>query len=184
MYVRRFGINPRIERYSALLNEIEIHGDVLANASALDLTAEERSATLHRLNGDVYLDKPRLYILLRLDDAKSAGGVNYHHKIITVEHVLPQNPASDSAWVEIFNDEDRQQWTHRLANLVLLPRRKNSAAQNFEFDIKKSKYFAGADGASPFLLTMEVLQAPQWTPALMVARQTQVVDVLKGIWEL
>ena len=35
----------------------------------------------------------------------------------------------------------REKYTHRIGNLVLLPRRKNSEAQNYDFDVKKQKYF-------------------------------------------
>ena len=184
MYIRRSGINPRIDRYALLLSEIHDHWDVLPSGSALDLSDDEHAATLDHLDGEVYLDKPRLYVLLRLDDAKSAGGASYDHKIITVEHVLPQNPNPDSKWVKVFDAEARAKWTHRLGNLVLLPRRKNDAAQNYDFDRKKSKYFAGSDGASPFLLTMEVLQLDDWSPALLEVRQQQVLGVLKEIWDL
>lgn len=184
MYVRRAGINERIDRYAALLTEIEQTGDVTDIGSAVDLTDEERASTLRRLDGDVYLDKTRLYVLLRLDDAKNAGGATYEHKILTVEHVLPQGPHEDSEWVKLFTEDQRKTWTHRLGNLVLLTRRKNSSAQNYDFDVKKSKYFAGPDGASPFLLTMDVLQTPTWTPAVVEERQRQVLLTLRGIWDL
>lgn len=65
----------------------------------------------------------------------------YHHKIITVEHVLPQNPRSDSTWLTLYPEEEqRLALTHRLGNLVVLSRRKNGRAQNFEFERKKHEY--------------------------------------------
>lgn len=184
MYIRRAGINERVDRYAALLTEIEQTGDVMDTGSSLDLTDEERASTLRRLDGDIYLDKTRLYVLLRLDHAKNAGGATYDHKILTVEHVLPQGPDESSEWVKLFTEDQRTTWTHRLGNLVLLTRRKNSSAQNFDFEKKKSKYFAGPDGASPFLLTMDVLQTPTWTPAVVEARQRQVLDTLENLWDL
>ena len=142
MYVRRFGVNERIGRYGDLLTEIEEHGgEVLDSNSALDLSDDEKSATLARLDGEAYLDKPVRYVLMRLEEARSAGGVKFEHKIISVEHVLPQGPPDDSEWRKLFTDEQRLFWTHRLANLLLLPIRKNSAAQNYEFAKKKNTYF-------------------------------------------
>ena len=49
---------------------------------------------INTLDGDVYnlLPKLRMYILLRLDSALSGGGATYEYNLITVEHVLPQNP--------------------------------------------------------------------------------------------
>jgi hypothetical protein len=184
MYVRRVGINARISRYADLLEAIEAGVDVLTTATGLDLSMAEKKETRARLDGEVYLDKPRLYVLLRLDDALSAGGATYDHKVITVEHVLPQSPAGDSTWVADFNEAEREHWTHRLANLVLLSRRKNSAAQNYDFETKKQKYFTGADGTSPFILTTQVLGKPKWTPAVLEARQVELVARLSDIWQL
>ena len=100
----------------------------------------------------------RKYVLLRLDDllAKQPG-VSYQHKMITVEHVLPQNPKDSSVWKPDFTDDQRLQWTHRLGNLVLLNRAKNSEAQNYDFAKKKENYFTGANGSAIFALTTQVL---------------------------
>ncbi|MCA9156206.1 MAG: HNH endonuclease [Planctomycetales bacterium] len=66
----------------------------------------------------------------------SGGGATYDHAIITVEHVLPQNPKSGSQWERWFpNPAVREQWVHRLGNLALLSRRKNSSASNYEQDL-------------------------------------------------
>jgi len=183
MYIRRVGINARIDRYADLLDEIERDGDV-ADIGALDLSPKEREETRARLAGEVYLDKPRLYVLLRLDDALSGGGATYDHKIITVEHVLPQWPATDSVWVKDFTQAEREFWTHRLANLVLLTRRKNSAAQNYDFDTKKEKYFHGTAGTSPFVLTTQVLGERAWTPDLLKTRQDELLLKLADVWKL
>jgi len=50
---------------------------------------------------------------------------------ITVEHILPRNPPENSEWVKLFTEEERDEWTDKLGNLVLLSRRKNSRAQNY-----------------------------------------------------
>jgi Protein of unknown function (DUF1524) len=157
MYIRRVGINGRIDRYADVLKEIDGGKDMLAAGPSLDLTEEEKDDTKAQLNGEIYLYKPRLFILLRLDHAISAGGATYDHEVITVEHVLPQSPAQRSQWEEEFPVAEREYWTNRLAKLVLLPRRKNSAAQNYDFVTKKQKYLSGGHGTSPFVLTTQVL---------------------------
>ncbi len=115
--------------------------------------------------------KIRAYVLLRLDTALSGGGAIYDYPIITIEHVLPQTPAKASNWMEWFPEELlREGWVHRLANLVLLSRRKNSEAQNFDFETKKEKYFKSDKGVSPFVLTTQVLGQADWTPTVLQAR--------------
>ena len=77
----------------------------------------------------------------------SGGSAVYNSPIISVEHVLSQNPAADSHWLTDFpNEADREKWVHKLANLVLLTRRKNSQAGNLDFAEKKSKYFSTKAG--------------------------------------
>jgi hypothetical protein len=122
---------------------------------------------------------------LRLDEALANNpGVTYDHGIITVEHVLPQTPKADSRWVEDYTEKQRDYWTHRLANLVLLNRRKNSEAQNFEFDEKTTKYFGGRNGVAVFALTTQVLQKERWTPDVLEERQKDLIGVLAEEWSL
>lgn len=184
MLLRRVYATPRGTRYGELLKQLE-RGDGLS-AAAFDLTSEELVETKDRLADRIYLVTPvRKYVLLRLDDllAKQPG-VSYQHKMITVEHVLPQNPKDDSVWKQDFTDDQRLQWTHRLGNLVLLNRAKNSEAQNYDFAKKKANYFTGANGSAVFALTTQVLTQDEWTPAVIEARHENLLAVLHKEWEL
>lgn len=184
MLLRRVYATPRGYRYGELLKQLE-RGDGLA-AAAFDLTPEELAETKDRLADRIYSIAPvRKYVLLRLDDllAKQPG-VSYQHKMITVEHVLPQNPKDDSVWKQDFTDDQRLRWTHRLGNLVLLNRAKNSEAQNYDFAKKKANYFSGANGSAVFALTTQVLALDDWTPAVIEARHENLLAVLHKEWEL
>ena len=97
--------------------------------------------------------------------------------------MLPQSPSLDSEWITRFPDEEeREQWTHRLGNLVLLSRRKNSQAQNYDFERKKSGYLQS--GVVPFALTTEVVNESEWTPAVLEQRQKRLIDRLRSEWRL
>jgi len=184
--ILRYNINERINRYARVLTAIEQGTDLYAADSPLQLTDAEKQDVLKILDGDLYLEtKIRLYVLLRLDSELSKGQATYNYPTITVEHVLPQNPDGNSTWVQWFPTEDlRQKYTHRIGNLVLLPRRKNSEAQNFDFDVKKQKYFSSAKGVSSFALTSQVLKEKDWTPAIVDNRQTQILGAMKTLWRL
>lgn len=184
MLLRRVYATPRGSRYGDLLKQLE-KGDGLS-AAAFDLSPEELAETKDRLADRLYLVAPvRKYVLLRLDDllAKQPG-VSYQHKMITVEHVLPQNPKDGSVWKQDFTEEERLHWTHRLGNLVLLNRAKNSEAQNYDFVKKKANYFTSANGSAVFALTTQVLTQAEWTPAVIEARQTDLLAILHKEWEL
>ncbi|SDS78129.1 Protein of unknown function [Nocardioides scoriae] len=184
MLLRRVYATPRGIRYADLLKQLE-RGEGLS-AAAFELSEDEVKDTRRKLDDHIYLVAPvRRYVLLRLDEllAKQPG-VSYQHKMITVEHVLPQNPRTDSSWVRDFTEEQRQDWTHRLGNLVLLNRAKNSEAQNYDFAKKKDKYFSGSNGSAVFALTTQVLTTANWTPAVLQQRQADLTSALIAEWSL
>jgi hypothetical protein len=47
---------------------------------------------------------------------------------------------------------------HRLGNLVLLSKGKNMKAENFDFELKKARYFTTEGGISSFAIITQVLQ--------------------------
>lgn len=184
LMIVRAGINERIGRYSQLLSAIEGGEDLFAPDSPLQLSPDEQGNVLKTLDGDLYLiQKIRRYVLLRLDAALSGGEAFYNLSNITVEHVLPQNPGSE--WIKWFpTQEERERYVHRLGNLVLLSHAKNSAAQNYEFGLKKKTYFTTKTGISPFALTTQVLNEQEWTPEVIERRQKELIGVLKQVWRL
>ncbi|HEX5751730.1 MAG TPA: DUF262 domain-containing HNH endonuclease family protein [Archangium sp.] len=186
MMFLRNNINDRIRRYGQLLEAMERGDDLYADTSPLQFTADEQTRILSILDGNLYEEQRiRLYVLLRLDQTLSDGSASYDYPVITVEHVLPRNPPSNSQWRTLFNDAQRSAFVHRLGNLALLSRRKNSEASNLEFTPKKAKYLATAkSGGSPFVLTSEVLHESTWTPAVVEARQKRLLAKLTSLWRL
>ncbi|HEY5864789.1 MAG TPA: DUF262 domain-containing HNH endonuclease family protein [Candidatus Tectomicrobia bacterium] len=186
LMIRRADINERLERYGRLLTNIEGHTDLYASDSPLQLTPDEQSQIVDTLNGDLYLiQRIRQYVLLRLDTTLSQGEASYNYPVITVEHVLPQNPSDGSTWIQWFPiKEEREHYVHCIGNLALLSRRKNSQASNYDFEQKKEKYFATDKGVSPFAFTTQVLQKSEWTPAVITQRQQELMQRLKILWRL
>jgi uncharacterized protein DUF1524 len=80
--------------------------------------------------------------------------------------------------------EDHDKYVHRLGNLVLLSRRKNSQAQNYDFAMKKQRYFMIGQSVSPFALTTQVLQYSTWTSGVIEQRQQSLMNHLVKIWGL
>ena len=188
LFIRRANVNERISRYAQVMRGIE-RGDDLSNpASPLQVSDWEKRELLDLLDDNVYywVAVARRVLLLRLDSlvAEPGAGARYDHKRITVEHVLPQNPRADSEWTASFpKEEDRYYWTHRLANLVILSRRKNSLASNWDFERKKKEYFQHK-GVSLFALTTQVINESRWTPDVLERRQSNLISALTREWRL
>jgi hypothetical protein len=187
LLILKSGINDRIERFSRLTREIEKGTNLMEPSSALQPTSQEQEKIYEHLNGSFYeeLSAPaRTAVLLRLDSLLSAGGATYNYEIVTVEHVLPQTPKTGSVWLTWFPKADeRALWTHRIGNLALLTRRKNSAASNYDFQKKKDAYFT-QHGISPFVLTTQVLGDSEWTPKIVEQRQQKLMDTLTQHWNI
>ncbi|MGC5162986.1 DUF262 domain-containing protein [Rhodococcus sp. DT1] len=184
MLLRRVYATPRASRYIQVLRELTAGKGL--SSPALQLSPEESTETRQRLDSELYKVAPvRKYVLLRLDELLSgASGVAYDHPRISVEHVLPQNPKVGSQWLEWFSPSEREYWTHRLANLVLLNRTKNASAGNYEFERKKKQYFTAKYGVASFALTTHVLQQSTWNAKLLAKRQSELVELLAQEWAL
>lgn len=185
MFILRSNINSRIRRYSGFLQAIEQGMDLRSEASRLQLLEEEKKAVRGALDGPIYLQtRVCLPLLLQLDSLLAEPGATYEQKVLSVEHVLPQAPGEGSDWLDWFPEpEQREMWTHRLANLVLLSRRKNSQAQNFDFERKKKEYFQ-RNGVATFAITSQVLNRQDWTPDVLAERQEELTGRLAEEWRL
>ncbi|MGD0283959.1 MAG: DUF262 domain-containing HNH endonuclease family protein [Dissulfurispiraceae bacterium] len=187
LFIRRTGINDRIERYAKVIQAIEGDEDLWAKGSPLMLTETAKRDTLNALDGDIYeVHKPvRTYVMLRLDSFLSDQAAMYNLNILTVEHVLPQTVPEDSEWAKVWPDiSERWEWLHRIGNLVLLSRRKNTQASNLDFNEKKEKYFQNRAGVSSFAITTQVLAQDEWTPKIVESRQGELLEKFCEGWEL
>ena len=89
----------------------------------------------------VYGKRFTRYLLLKLDFYYHDHSHLMSFETLSIEHVLPQNPEDDSQWKKDFTENQREEWTDRLGNLVLITRRKNSSQGRLDYGEKKKKYF-------------------------------------------
>ena len=182
--VESIDVTHRIERYALVSNDIE-KGENGYFGTNIELTEDEKSEFISKLGTDIYLmtSNKAFYILFRLDSFMSTGDAIYDLSTKSIEHVLPQTPDPESQWCKNWTDEEREKWTNKIANLVLLNRRKNSSAGNKEFEEKKETYFK-VGGTTPFALTASVLNEPNWTPTVVEERQKEIINLFKQKWDL
>lgn len=133
----------RIENMNKVMREIEkidisYLNDFIDNSEVFSIN--ER-AYRDVIDGNVYKRRFNRYLLLKLEYLMTDNTVHLSsYKTISVEHVLPQNPSENSQWRKDFTDEERDLWTHRIANLVLISKCKNSKLSNLDYEEKKDKY--------------------------------------------
>ena len=182
-------VNERIMRYKLVLDALETEHSLEKPVSDVNLFDLEIEEMKNILSGEVYwLTTPRRrYVILRLDSFISDKAASYDTGTFTIEHVLPQTISQETGcqWLEWWPDEKmREEWTHKLANLVPLNKKRNSAAQNYNFKKKKEKYFAGSENVSSYALTSQVLNMNTWNLKDLEGRQKKLTDTLIKKWDL
>lgn len=187
LFVTRADVNDRMNRYAGVMDEFQPRETKKGEPGpGLALSAEEQAAFRQALDGPLYR-KSRVCrpVLERLDEALSSGGAEYDYPVVSIEHVLPQTVNDGDSWSTLFPDVAvREAWVHRLGNLVLLTRRINTRASNWDFDRKKNEYFLGRDGATPFHITQQVREQSVWSEDVLKARQGALLGKLSQLWRL
>ncbi|MGL2609769.1 DUF262 domain-containing protein [Helicobacter pylori] len=119
-------------------------------------------------------------------------------KNLHVEHILPQQPGSSSQWVKDFSEEERELYTHSLANLTLLGGTKNAQASNLDFKDKKEIYMGNAVKLGKdkrgreqtfkvmtcYKMTIDVAQYTEWTPKSLEKRKEELIQIIESVLEL
>jgi len=180
-------VNQRIERYVKILSDLQNEHSLEAPIQAVELTDAEKGDFSTALDGSIYklTARRRNYLILRMDSFLSDGAATYDPSLLTIEHVLPQAVKEGSDWLRTWPDEEqRENWVHRIANLVPLTMKRNRDAWCYDFQTKKKAYFGGKKGVSSYVLTTQVLDTEDWTPQVVEKRQKNLLQVLIEKWEL
>ncbi len=100
----------------------------------------------------------------------------------SIEHILPQNPKATSQWVKDFNEEQRDYYTHRIGNLCLIGRRKNSSLGNLDYQEKLKRYFEKNIGSFASSQKIYKTYPNAWTPDTVQENQERVIKDLMEIF--
>ena len=172
------GLTPtsRLINMNKIIDEIDKTDDSseLLNKDCLAINQQEITDFLE---ADMYGKRPTRYILLLLNYLYQSHEQQFNTpKTISIEHILPQNPENDSQWVKDFNDEQRQKWTNKLGNLIILSRRKNSSQSNKDFAEKQQKYFKGNVELGR---SAQIMACQTWTVSDVEKNHKEALDKLK-----
>ncbi|GAA8666260.1 DUF262 domain-containing protein [Helicobacter pylori] len=111
-----------------------------------------------------------------------------------VEHILPQKPTLSSQWAKDFSEEEREHYTHSLANLTLLKGAKNTKASNLDFKDKKKIYMGEEIRLSKkktfrvmtcYKMTIDIAHHyTEWTPKSLEKREKDLMSIIESALEL
>lgn len=161
-WIAQYSPTARMERMSEIMRATESaenSDDLLdtINPFKMDQDGFSRAAA-----AAVYGRRFTRYLLVKLDYLYADHSQRMSLDFLSVEHLLPQNPKADSQWRKDFSDQQREEWTHRLGNLVLISTKKNTSQGNLDYAEKKDRYFQKRISTCPN--SLRTLQNTQWTP--------------------
>lgn len=171
----------RMENVNAILREIEASQDSAALLQSKTFTIN-KSDFERVINGDIYGRSFAKYLLLKLDLIyRGSSTPMIPQAIASIEHILPRNPSADSQWVKDFSAAEREEWTNKLGNLVLISRRKNTAQGNRDYAEKKEKYFE--KNIEMFPNSIRIYQNyPEWKLSDLKKNHSDVVTELLNVY--
>lgn len=171
----------RMENVNAILREIEASQDSAALLQSKTFTIN-KSDFERVINGDIYGRSFAKYLLLKLDLIyRGSSTPMIPQAIASIEHILPRNPSADSQWVKDFSAAEREEWTNKLGNLVLISRRKNTAQGNRDYVEKKEKYFE--KNIEMFPNSIRIYQNyPEWKLFDLKKNHSDVVTELLNVY--
>lgn len=176
-WVSQYTPTDRIEAMNAVIKAIDLadtEGDVF-DSERFNI---DKDSFLRVLDGSIYGKRFARYLLLKLDYFYQNHDQKMHFETLSVEHILPQNPAENSQWVKNFTTQQRDEWTHKLGNLVLITRRKNTSQGRLDFTEKVEKYFEKNIDTCPNSLRV-LKKYRQWTLAELQENHSTVLSKIR-----
>lgn len=180
------GLSPTRRRTSMyqilrMIEESSSPQEIL-QSEAMSTKTDKKAFMEEIFSSEFYRNPAAKYILLRIDFSFSDNQnvKKIYSGTITIEHILPLNPGENSEWNQIFSDDEKEEYTDSIANLVLLNRRKNSSANNRNFSKKKETYYKG--GISDFEITKQIVSCTQWDTDSIQKRKRELKRIVKSLW--
>lgn len=167
------------------LNKIMVETSSVASPEAL-MTSPcfdfDKTKFEAEIQSDIYGKGYAKALLMLLEYKYQDNSLEKSFKQISIEHILPQTPNPNGNWLTNFTEEERLNFTHKIGNLIIIGRRKNSSLGNLEYQQKRQKYFDKNIGSFARSLKLYNDYPTQWTPVEYKQNQENVIKDLKAIF--
>ena len=177
------GRGTRASQYNAMLAAIREAGEV--PSARLSLSAQEQKQILFQIasGGKKKGGKLCRQLLMRMQGHLAGAPSDIGPDDLTLEHILPETMSRKSEWRNGFDDRQHQHYWRSIGNMMLIGRKANHEGRNAPFT-KKLELYRQDRLASSLAINAEVLQASDWTPKMIQAREDRMLDIARSMWGL
>lgn len=171
--VSRFAYGP-VYKAIALLNQGKVDNAVKELESMVD-----KEEILKRLDEDIRDNETAKLLIGKLvwiQNSQTSEDVvtqEFDFNKATLEHIIPQNPDTNSDWKKNFSEEFRQKFTYKIGNMTLLTSRMNAAARNYDFKSKKIFYTK-----TKLPMTLSLAGMSDLSETFFLGRQKNFIDII------
>lgn len=176
--------SKRIENLNKMLSVIEnsiSSKDVLSDKQIFGF---DEDLFMYNIQSDVY-GKSYAKTLLLLLEYKYQDNSNLHsYNLVSIEHILPQNPSPNSQWCKDYTEEERISNVHKIGNLCIIGRRKNTSLGNLDYIEKRKRYFE--KNIANFSRTLSIYNKYQqtWKLSDLNSNNLQTLNDIKTIFNI
>ena len=167
------------------LNKIMVEVGSATNPSALMTSAcfdFDKARFLAEVQSDIYGKGYAKALLMLLEYYYQDNTLEKSFNQISIEHILPQTPDVKSQWNNDFSEQEKLNFTHKIGNLIIIGRRKNSSLGNLDYLQKRNKYFDKNIGSFARSLNIYNKYTNQWTPVEYNENQKQAINDIKLVF--
>ena len=176
-WVSQLTPTDRIEQMNRVLREIDM-SETSEQVLCSDVFKFDGGTVTRVIAESVYGRRYALVLALFMDYmTMDHSSKEFNCTRMSLEHILPQTPESQSQWRKDFSDEQREEWQDKIGNLIVISGAKNSSQGRLNFKDKKIKYFAKR--VPNFAHSSAVMSAyDKWTIDELQANQNKSVELI------
>ena len=182
-WIGQYSPTYRIESMNQILRVIEQSSSAqeVLKSNAFEF---DKDSFVRTMESNIYGRRFALYSVLLLDFKAASHSQKMNFEKLSIEHILPQHPdEQNSQWCRDFSSAEREDWTNKLGNLVIILGNKNTALGNLDFADKKERYFKNKIPTCPRLGQIYANYST-WTLCDLKNNHEQSLHNLKTLFEI
>ncbi|MCX8524670.1 DUF262 domain-containing HNH endonuclease family protein [Chryseobacterium formosus] len=120
------------------------------------------------------------YLLLKLDLLMGSKNnqIQYNKNSSSIEHLMPQKIENTLWSIDL---DFHKEWLHKIGNLVLIDRNKNSSLSNKNYEIKKTKYKGAIEARAN--TNYVLMQNNEWNQDAIIENQDRIVKLIMKYYQ-